>query len=1006
MKKLFTKTLAILAMLAMTISANAKQYCGEEMTLSGSAKIQLSCIKVSDGNYQIIIEGENLNGLGGSFYNPGAKELRTAITTNTSTKIVCDIAAESAPSLYTPLYVLCPGEQNVSWPNDIEWGVCGSGDAKTASELSINATEKTLDATNSETFQIVATTAQGYDGTVTYASSKDGIATVSASGLVTAAGRGTATITVTAPETENFAASTKKLTVTVTGPINWEGVDWLAGSDNKYKVVVDPVIPSQFGGMSKQGDDLYIGFPSAAFGEMSIEPSAGEGAWKKFALSNFPAKENQFTVVCDNKTYTFDVYYADGKDVVEIYDTNFALASNGASAVASHVEGTSSAAAAIDGNNGTSWESKHGVDAVTLTVDMGKLRIFNTIQLRWQTAYGKHFTIDVSNDNAAWRTVKEVNETLSGFPYEQIIELAANDTARYIRFSGIERGTEYGYNLYEFRVLLPSVPVLTTLNLTAAAYSKVGVGVNLTIVSKDQIGRNMDVDVEYTVSPADAGAVVDGVYTPAKAGAATITATAEELSSTVSVFGLISTENLALNKTVVAGYEPANAGEKSVKVVDGNDDTEWTTWQNQPATKEWLYIDLGGRYNLEAIQVVWGANHSTSYILQVRSDAPSAEQAANDEAWTTIATINDAVASASKVTATDAEKVQYVRIHSLTRQSVDLIRLKEIRVFGTEWVDEGDTKVPVMGEAELVSSTWESAVITVSATDEDGEVVSYHVVENAHSIDLNLNPVVDKITVTGLEGETTYNLVITAIDGAGHESQNSANVEVTTPIDTSIPLEHAPVPSASGKEVRPIYSDAFESILAHPFDKDGFAGVVLMLEKDIDGDKCLVYNINGNAEVTWGMYDDGANAIIAQEAYRGTGMGIDASAMEKLHIDIWSLQAFTDKFNININDAALKTLRLSHNGEGWQSYDIDLSEFAEGEAGKKIDNVRWMKFNGLSSITGKMALDNVYFYKEAEIPSSIDNTEIDAKAQKVIENGVLYIVREGVRYNVMGAKVK
>ena len=228
--------------------------------------------------------------MGGSFYNPGAKELRTAITTNTSTKIVCDIAAESAPSLYTPLYVLCPGEQNVSWPNDIEWGVCGSGDAKTASELSINATEKTLDATNSETFQIVATTAQGYDGTVTYASSKDGIATVSASGLVTAAGRGTATITVTAPETENFAASTKKLTVTVTGPINWEGVDWLAGSDNKYKVVVDPVIPSQFGGMSKQGDDLYIGFPSAAFGEMSIEPSAGEGAWKKFALSNFPAR--------------------------------------------------------------------------------------------------------------------------------------------------------------------------------------------------------------------------------------------------------------------------------------------------------------------------------------------------------------------------------------------------------------------------------------------------------------------------------------------------------------------------------------------------------------------------------------------------------------------------------------------------------------------------------------------------------------------------------------------
>ena len=56
MKKLFTKTLAILAMLAMTISANAKQYCGEEMTLSGSAKIQLSCIKVSDGKISMVWE--------------------------------------------------------------------------------------------------------------------------------------------------------------------------------------------------------------------------------------------------------------------------------------------------------------------------------------------------------------------------------------------------------------------------------------------------------------------------------------------------------------------------------------------------------------------------------------------------------------------------------------------------------------------------------------------------------------------------------------------------------------------------------------------------------------------------------------------------------------------------------------------------------------------------------------------------------------------------------------
>ena len=128
MKKHFLKSFALLAMLFSALTMSAKQYCQEPLTLNGGATIQLSCELVSAGNYRITIEGENLAGLGGSFYNPGGVDLRTAITTNTATKIVCDIEAASAPTLYTPLYVLCPGEQNIGWPNDIDWtGTCGEG---------------------------------------------------------------------------------------------------------------------------------------------------------------------------------------------------------------------------------------------------------------------------------------------------------------------------------------------------------------------------------------------------------------------------------------------------------------------------------------------------------------------------------------------------------------------------------------------------------------------------------------------------------------------------------------------------------------------------------------------------------------------------------------------------------------------------------------------------------------------------------------------------------------
>lgn len=893
----------------------------------------------------------------------------------------------------------------------------GSGD-KTASNLALNETAKTLDAAVPETFQIVATTAQGYDGTVTYSSNKEGIATVSATGLVTAVGRGTATITVTAPETDNFAASTKKLTVTVTGPINWAGVDWLTNS-TQYKVVVDPEIGSQFGGIKKDGDNLFIGFPSAAFGAMSIEPNGGENAaWRTFALSNFPLIENQFTVVCQNVTYTFDVYNKDGKDVIEIYDTNFALASNGASAIAS----SGTAANAIDGNEETRWESaqKPEKDEETpipenieynnnqnWTLDMGQLRIYSLVRIVWEGAYGKSFDIESSRDGENWKTVKEIrDQSLSGFPHVQDIELAQNDTARYIRFKGIARGSQYGYSFYEFLVLLPGNNILTSIDLSASAgYAKVGTGLTLTAQAKNQLDAPMEVEISFEVTPEDAGSVVDGVYTPAKAGAASIIAKSGEVQSEAVVVYGVTSDNIALNKTVVAGYTPGNAAEAPSKVVDGINNTQWTTWQAQPASKEWLYVDLGARYNLEGIDILWGNDHSTNYILQVRTDAPSAEQAEDDEAWTTVATVTTATRNSEVFSESTAEKVQYVRIHSLARINNDLIRLNEFRIFGTEWVAEGDTKAPVMVSAEVDSKTYNSVVLAVSASDEDGEVVKYRVVETAHEINVQLAPIDGKITVTGLEAETDYTFVVTAIDGADHESTNNVEVEATTGIDTSIPLVAAPAPKQKAENVRPIYSDAYTSILEHSFALSNW-GSVAGAEKAIDDNHYLLYNMTAGNAVIWGENNAGGNAIVAKEGYNagGTGdnTGVDASAMDSLHMDIFSLVAMSN-IEVRINDNLVRKISLTN--EGWQQIDIALADPVEA---LNTTSVRWFKItNIVDANRQKLAFDNIFFYKkDSTTPTALDNTVEAVKVQKMIENGQLIIIKNGIRYNVAGQMVK
>lgn len=123
MKRILLKSLMLLVALSGTLFSMAKTYCHEEIK-SGDNAIFLSCEKVSAGNYRMTIEGENLAGLGGTFFNPGTVDIRSTITTNTPTKIVCTISAESDPQFYTPLFVMMPAEVNFGEIKDIEWATC------------------------------------------------------------------------------------------------------------------------------------------------------------------------------------------------------------------------------------------------------------------------------------------------------------------------------------------------------------------------------------------------------------------------------------------------------------------------------------------------------------------------------------------------------------------------------------------------------------------------------------------------------------------------------------------------------------------------------------------------------------------------------------------------------------------------------------------------------------------------------------------------------------------
>jgi hypothetical protein len=101
---------------------------------------------------------------------------------------------------------------------------------------------------------------------------------------------------------------------------------------------------------------------------------------------------------------------------------------------------------AFDDYTMTRWSSWDKT-AKWIAADMGAARTVKRVYLVWETAYGKDYDIQVSNDSVAWNTGKQVR---GGNGQADVIDLDAK--GRYIQMMGVNGGTTYGYSLYEFTI--------------------------------------------------------------------------------------------------------------------------------------------------------------------------------------------------------------------------------------------------------------------------------------------------------------------------------------------------------------------------------------------------------------------------------------------------------------------------------------------------------------------------------------------------------------------------
>ena len=777
------------------------------------------------------------------------------------------------------------------------------------------------------------------------------------------------------------------LTLSAASGVDWSAIAWLgngsgdAVNTDKYKVSPADglsVVNIQKPGFAEEVG-IYVNVP-AGISACSVNGKI-DGAGVVLYLSSFTTQETQVTITygADLKC-TFWVYYVDGvageggtdtpATPTEVLDVNFALASNGSSAEAT----SGNAAAAIDNNTGSRWESA-AADPQTWILDLGQARIFNTLEIVWEGAYGKTFTVSVSDDKATWKPVWTVEgQTLAGFPNTQT-QTIDKTTAQYVKFEGTERGTAYGYSFWEFRVYLAGTSTLTTLEAKPAnTLAKVGEGLAITVTPKDQNGKVIANagEVTYTITPADAGAVVDNKYVPAKVGMASIVAAIGEVKAAAfEVFGYDG-ENVALSTSInsskiVAQSDFAPSGTDAWHAIDGNEGSVWQgSATNGGAGDEesrtydsWFVVDLGAYYDINLVTIKFEGACSQEYHVDFSAD---------NATWATAYEYvgNAGVYGHTKlIYGNDLQnntKVRYARFYSTKAATQYGMKIFEFKVFGTPWVAPADDVKPVMGTATLVSKTFNSAVIAVTATD-DTEVGSYHVVDAANAYDKTLGVTNGKITLNGLKASTTYTLTISAKDLAGNESENSVVVELTTDKHDVKPTTAPATPTVAEKKVISLYSDAYaatNNFTAH----EGWGDATIYEELDLDGNKVRYYtNLNW---LGWQQINGPINAL----------------SMEKLHLDIWAENDGSLKVTpiyggdgLTTDDSKGKVVELK--GQQWNSIDLDL---ATDFAALNLSSIFQLKFGDAIGGT-TFAIDNVYFYRESEIADSEAPTNVTATLQ-------------------------
>jgi len=221
----------------------------------------------------------------------------------------------------------------------------------------------------------------------------------------------------------------------------------------------------------------------------------------------------------------------------------------------------------------------------------------------------------------------------------------------------------------------------------------------------------------------------------------------------------------------------------------------------------------------------------------------------------------------------------------------------------------------------------------------------------AVSYEVNFGDSANTVIMSNIEDVTsftyaaagTYTITVTAFSGSVDTVSYSEDFTVTEILE---PLVAAPAaPNRNPMDVISIYSAAYTDIAGTDFFPN-WGQQTTYEEVDIAGDLAIKYaNLN----------------------YQGIQFGatVDASAMESLHIDIWTADATQVEIYAISASSGEQQVTKTLTANQWNSFDIPMSDFTN--QGLTINDLIQFKFVG----SGTLFMDNIYFHKAPSTTGSV-----------------------------------